>query len=211
MGKPRKTIKTIKTKIDKTKIDKTGGKLEVKDNPDKLDKNDYDIKEEEEDIEEDIETEEEIENENEEDKDEEKEEEEVETFDKEMDEEEIDEEGCLYNITKKNIIDINLEEAEDNFEDEEIENEDNKKTSQYVKSEDRITKPFLYEFERVRILGERAKQISMGAKPMIKNIEVYDPKKIAKMELEQKILPLIIIRELPDGRKEKWKVSELMY
>jgi hypothetical protein len=31
------------------------------------------------------------------------------------------------------------------------------------------------------------------------------------MELEQKIIPLIILRELPDGRIEKWKVNELSY
>ena len=189
----------------------TGG-LGIKDDPDKIDKNDFDVKQEEEDIEEDIE--EDVDEEKEEDEDEEEEieeaDEEKEAFDKEVDEEEIDGEECLYNITKKkNTIDIDLEEGEDNFEDEEI--EENKKISPYVKPEERITKPFLFDFEKVRILGERAKQISMGAKPMIKNIETYDPKRIAKMELEQKVLPLIILRELPDGRIEKWKVSELQY
>lgn len=189
----------------------TGG-LGIKDDPDKIDKNDFDVKQEEEDIEEDIEEDVDEEKEEEEEGEEEIEEaeEEKEAFYKEADEEEIDGEECLYNITKKkNTIDIDLEEGEDNFEDEEI--EENKKISPYVKPEERITKPFLFDFERVRILGERAKQISMGAKPMIKNIETYDPKRIAKMELEQKVLPLIILRELPDGRIEKWKVSELQY
>ena len=79
----------------------------------------------------------------------------------------------------------------------------------YIKPEDRITKPYLFEFERVRILGERAKQISMGAKPMIKNVDNLDPKTIAKLELTNKIIPLIILRELPDGRIEKWKIEEL--
>jgi DNA-directed RNA polymerase subunit K/omega len=194
------------------------GGLGVKDDPDKLDKNDYDAKQKEEDIEVDIEVdiEEDVEEEKEEEDIEEDEieeiEEEKEAFDKEVDEEELDGDECLYNITKKkNLLDIELEEGEDNFEDEEIEDDKNKKISPYVKPEERITKPFLFEFERVRILGERAKQISMGAKPMLKNIETYDPKRIAKMELEQKILPLIILRELPDGRIEKWKVSELQY
>ena len=190
------------------------GGLPVKDDPDKLDKNDFDAKIEDEEIEEDVE--EDVEEEKEDDEGEEEEieevEEEKEAFDKEADEEENDGEECLYNITKKkNTLDIDLEEGEDNFEDEEIEDDKNKKISPYVKPEERITKPFLFDFERVRILGERAKQISMGAKPMLKNIETYDPKRIAKMELEQKVLPLIILRELPDGRIEKWKVSELQY
>ena len=81
----------------------------------------------------------------------------------------------------------------------------------YVKSEDRVTKPMLFEFERVRILGERATQISMGAKPMIKNVDNLDPKIVAKMELENKVIPLIIIRELPNGLMEKWKISELNF
>ena len=29
------------------------------------------------------------------------------------------------------------------------------------------------------------------------------------MELENKVIPLIIIRELPNGAMEKWKISEL--
>jgi DNA-directed RNA polymerase subunit K/omega len=44
---------------------------------------------------------------------------------------------------------------------------------------------------------------------MIKNIENMDPKVVAKLELEKKIIPLIILRELPNGLIEKWKVSEL--
>ena len=36
-----------------------------------------------------------------------------------------------------------------------------------------------------------------------------DPKDVAKMEIEKKIIPLIIIRPLPNGQKEKWRVSEL--
>lgn len=190
----------------------TGG-LGIKDDPDKIDKNDFDTKQEEESIEEDIK--EDVDEEKEEDEQETEEvdeaDEEKEAFDTDADTDvgEDNDEECLYNIKKINTIDIDLEEGEDNFEDEKI--EENKKISPYVKPEERITKPFLFDFERVRILGERAKQISMGAKPMIKNIETYDPKRIAKMELEQKVLPLIILRELPDGRIEKWKVSELQY
>ena len=64
-------------------------------------------------------------------------------------------------------------------------------------------------YERVRLLGERATQLSYGAKPMIKNVGNLDPKIIAKLELEAKLIPLIIIRTLPNGLKEKWRVSEL--
>jgi DNA-directed RNA polymerase subunit K/omega len=72
-----------------------------------------------------------------------------------------------------------------------------------------MTKNYLTIYERVRILGERAKQLSLGAKALIKGAENLDPKVVARMELEKKIIPLIIIRTLPNGQKEKWKVSEL--
>jgi DNA-directed RNA polymerase subunit K/omega len=185
------------------------GGLHIKDDPDKLNKDDFDSNKIDDDelIEDDVEETEEIE---EHEEVEEVEDAEKEEFDKEKDDEEGEEgDECLYKITKKKTtIDIELDVVEDNFEEDD---EDNKKKSLYVKPDERITKPFLFEFERVRILGERARQLSLGAKPMLKNIENFDPKIIAKMELANKVIPLIILRELPDGRIEKWKVSELSY
>jgi len=196
------------------------GGISVKDNPDKLDKNDFESNKRDEDemIEEDEDEEEAVVEEEvaeEEVSEEETEEEKEEKEEKEEEHEEVGEggdedEGCLYQITKKKTnIEIELDAGEDNFEDEDTDK--NKQKSIYVKSDERVTKPFLFEFERVRILGERARQLSLGAKPMLKNIDNFDPKLIAKMELEQKVIPLIILRELPDGRIEKWKVNELSY
>lgn len=198
-------------------IKKLTGGISVKDNPDKLDKNDFDSNKRDDDEmiedEEEIEEGEEVEDEGDGDEGEEEEEDGEEKEEKEEKEDEeqegVEDEGCLYQITKKKPnIEIELDAGEDNFEDEE---NDKKEKSIYVKPDERVTKPFLFEFERVRILGERARQLSLGAKPMLKNIDNFDPKLIAKMELEQKVIPLIILRELPDGRIEKWKVSELFY
>jgi len=97
-------------------------------------------------------------------------------------------------------------EAEDDFSDDDDKNVDK---TQYADPNNRVTKNFMTIYERVRLLGERAKQLSLGAKPMIKNVESMNPKDVAKLELENKVIPLIIIRTLPNGVKEKWKVSEL--
>jgi DNA-directed RNA polymerase subunit K/omega len=118
------------------------------------------------------------------------------------------EEGCIYRFTgkKKKVIDILADfEAEDDFSDDER----NIDTTKYVDPDKRITKNYMTIYERVRLLGERAKQLSLGAKPMIKNVENLNPKDIAKLELENKVIPLIIIRTLPNGVKERWKVTEL--
>ncbi len=142
-------------------------------------------------------------------KDEEEEEEEEEE-DEEESEEEVGDDGdgdCLYRFTgkKKKTKDIlaDIEVEDDFFEDEQIE------TSTFIEPSKRITKKYMTIYERVRVLGERAKQLSLGAKPLIKDVENMDPKIVARMELEKKVIPLIIIRTLPNGQKEKWRVSEL--
>ncbi len=45
-------------------------------------------------------------------------------------------------------------------------------------------------FERARIVGARALQLSMGAKPMVDVTPDLDPIDIAVMELKKNVLPL---------------------
>ena len=72
------------------------------------------------------------------------------------------------------------------------------------------TTPVLTKFEKTRILGQRAKQIDSGAKPLVdvpKNmIEGYS---IAKLELAAKKIPFIIKRPIPNGGCEYWNVNDL--
>ncbi|KAG9395619.1 RNA polymerase, subunit omega/K/RPB6 [Carpediemonas membranifera] len=78
--------------------------------------------------------------------------------------------------------------------------------------EERQTTPYLTKYERARILGARALQLSMNAPAMI-NVKpgVTDPLEIAEMELAAKPpkIPMIIRRYLPDRSYEDWKLSEL--
>jgi DNA-directed RNA polymerase I, II, and III subunit RPABC2 len=73
------------------------------------------------------------------------------------------------------------------------------------------TIPFLTKFERARIIGQRASQINSGSMSFIKNIpaNIIDGYLIAEMELEQKTIPFIIRRPLPNGGSEYWKVKDL--
>jgi DNA-directed RNA polymerase I, II, and III subunit RPABC2 len=71
--------------------------------------------------------------------------------------------------------------------------------------------PFLTVYERTKILGTRANQIADGARPFIKVPEhVIDPLEIAKIELEQRRLPFVLKRPMPDGTFEYWRLSDLM-
>ncbi len=53
----------------------------------------------------------------------------------------------------------------------------------------------LTRFEKARLLGARAIQISMGAKPLVKITDSLDPIDIAYKELEAGVLPLDVIRD----------------
>jgi len=78
-----------------------------------------------------------------------------------------------------------------------------------VPDNERITVPRLTKYERVRILGTRAKQISDGSKVFIKSNKVKNAMDIAELELEYKVVPLKIKRPLPNGKYEIWSIREL--
>ncbi|AXV38303.1 MAG: DNA-directed RNA polymerase subunit K [Methanobacteriaceae archaeon] len=50
----------------------------------------------------------------------------------------------------------------------------------------------LTRFEKARIIGARALQLSMGAKPLVDIPESLDPIDIATLELKKKVIPLDI-------------------
>jgi DNA-directed RNA polymerase subunit K/omega len=65
------------------------------------------------------------------------------------------------------------------------------------------------KYEMVRILGERTKQLTMGAKPLIKNYHHLSYDKIAEEEFIRNIIPYKIKRPLPNGKYEIWTLDEL--
>lgn len=71
--------------------------------------------------------------------------------------------------------------------------------------------PFLTLFEKTKLLGFRANQLAEGGRPFI-NVppHVTDVIEIARIELEQKRLPFILKRTMPDGSFEYWRLADLM-
>lgn len=59
--------------------------------------------------------------------------------------------------------------------------------------------PKITRFEKARIVGARALQISMGAPILVDAEENTNPIDIAVSELDAGILPITIRRTLPDG------------
>jgi DNA-directed RNA polymerase I, II, and III subunit RPABC2 len=79
-----------------------------------------------------------------------------------------------------------------------------------IPDDQRTTTPYMTKYERARILGTRALQISMNA-PVLVDLEgETDPLQIAIKELREKKIPLIVRRYLPDGHYEDWTCEELL-
>lgn len=72
------------------------------------------------------------------------------------------------------------------------------------------TLPFLSRYERARVIGERAKQLENGAMSFVE-LEPHeiDSYIIAMKEFQNKKIPFIIKRPLPNGASEYWKLSDL--
>ena len=72
------------------------------------------------------------------------------------------------------------------------------------------TIPIMTKYEATRILGQRAKQIETGAKPLIPvNDTTIDSYVIAENELREKKIPFIIRRPIPNGGFEYWYAYDL--
>ena len=72
------------------------------------------------------------------------------------------------------------------------------------------TVPFVTKYEKAKILGERAKQLNAGAVSFVEvNEDIIDGYLIALAEFEQKKIPMIIRRPLPNNASEYWRLQDL--
>jgi DNA-directed RNA polymerase subunit K/omega len=79
-----------------------------------------------------------------------------------------------------------------------LESEELRRKYKEVKEYVKVGPIFLTRYEKARIVGARALQISFGAPILVsKPKDMIDPIKIAQLELKSQILPLTIRREHP--------------
>lgn len=71
--------------------------------------------------------------------------------------------------------------------------------------------PYLTIFEKTKMIGFRANQLSQGAKPFI-NVppHITNVTDIARLELEERKLPFIVKRPMPDGTFEYWRLQDFL-
>jgi len=63
-------------------------------------------------------------------------------------------------------------------------------------------------YERARILGTRSLQLAMGAMPTVEMGDLTDMLEVARKELREKKIPMVIRRYMPDGSFEEWDAND---
>ena len=115
-----------------------------------------------------------------------------------------------FNDAMDDMSDIEDDDSNVEIVDDDVEGANFKaKGDKKVSDEDRITSKFMTKYERARVLGTRALQISKNAPLMVDDCGESDPYRLAELELDAKKIPFIVRRYLPDASFEDWKVSEL--
>jgi DNA-directed RNA polymerase subunit K/omega len=71
------------------------------------------------------------------------------------------------------------------------------------------TVPFVTKYEKARIIGQRAAQLDAGATPYVPTEFLIDGASIAEREFEEKKIPVIVKRPLPNGAFEYWRLRDL--
>jgi len=140
--------------------------------------------------------------------------EDVEQNDENEEPEELDEDEETDEIDDdEELAEDEVQEPEDE-EDDTIDNNEEVEVSiesstEFISKENRVSANRLTKYEMVRILGERIKQLNMGAKPLIKNHQGLSYDKIAEEEFKKNMIPFKIKRPLPNGKFEIWTLDEL--
>lgn len=78
----------------------------------------------------------------------------------------------------------------------------------------RITREFYTKYEVVALLATRIEQLAQGAKPVVslEGLKPSDPRfldAVATREIQQRKLPFLVRRQLPNGEAEYWSTQEL--
>ena len=122
-----------------------------------------------------------------------------------MDYEENEEEDLNKTFTNES------EEGEESKEDIDVMNPgEGRENIGKIPDNKRTTTEFLTKYEKARVIGARALQISKNAPILVNRQEGEDdPILIAEKELREGKIPFIIRRYLPDGSFEDWKVKDL--
>lgn len=73
------------------------------------------------------------------------------------------------------------------------------------------TRNIMTKFEKNAMIGLRSEQLLRGAQPLVDfDPKLFDVRKIAHKELDERKLPMLVCRKLPNGEKEYWRIDDMI-
>ena len=124
------------------------------------------------------------------------------------DEENEENEGAENALDDEEILEDEVEEI--NLSEQQTEVIDHYETKLKFYNTPKITRNILTIYEKTRVLGLREKQLIDGAQSTIDTKNCKNEREIAIKELREGKIPLMIVRPLPNGGKEYWKLQDLI-
>ena len=128
--------------------------------------------------------------------------------DDEENEENEENEGAENALDDEEILEDEVEEI--NLSEQQTEVIDHYETKLKFYNTPKITRNILTIYEKTRVLGLREKQLIDGAQSTIDTKNCKNEREIAIKELREGKIPLMIVRPLPNGGKEYWKLQDLI-
>jgi DNA-directed RNA polymerase subunit K/omega len=74
------------------------------------------------------------------------------------------------------------------------------------------TRNIMTKFEKTAIMSLRLEQLARGAPPCVdaEALGLKTMREIAVVEMDQRKLPFVVMRTLPNNRKEYWKLRDMV-
>lgn len=87
------------------------------------------------------------------------------------------------------------------------------KPRRVLRGEERRSLPILGKIAKARLVSTRAKQLEQRLTPSIPlhRLQSTDLEKIAAQEIEERTIPIKVVRRFPNGDVEEWRIDEFDY
>ena len=75
-----------------------------------------------------------------------------------------------------------------------------------------VSRNVLTKYERTLVIGVRLEQLARGAPPYIdhKKHGLKTIQQVAEKELQERVIPFMVQRTMPDGKLEYWRLSDMI-
>lgn len=79
-------------------------------------------------------------------------------------------------------------------------------------TKDYTTRNFITKYEKTKVVGLRLEQLARGAPTLAdtKDANITSLRDLVNLELQQRVLPFVIVRTLPNSKKEYWRLCDLI-